>query len=127
MGGLLPSGDDGGGHVRVGPQPVYGYGSGLRAAVEAGAASGAAFSGVSRRMYAVLAEFRCEFQAAGRAGIHTQPATFAFLNIDRYVTAWWCRHVVLAGHLFPGHCAETSAGFHSTGTTRCGTSGGRSE
>src|SRR6266576_4103936 len=64
----------------------------LRTAIKADAASGAIVAGIARRMHAVMAQFRREFQALGRAGFHAQPASLALLDIDRHFTARWARH-----------------------------------
>jgi len=67
-------------------------GSGLRAAVEAGAATGAIFAGILRRMYAVMVQFGRQFEAFGRTRLHTQAAPFAFFGIDDDITARLRRH-----------------------------------
>src|SRR4051794_27331804 len=59
----------------------------LGAAVETNAAAGAFLPGVLRRVNALVTQFSSEFQAFGRARLHAQPAAFALLRINRYVTA----------------------------------------
>jgi hypothetical protein len=50
-------------------QAKNGDGSGLGAAIEADAASGAVMSGITRGMNAVMAELGRKFEALGRAGL----------------------------------------------------------
>ena len=84
----------GSGRLRGRYQAVDDDGSGLRAAVEADAASGAVVAGVSRRMHTVRTQFRRQFQTFGRTRLHTKPASFAFFEIDRDITACWPCHVL---------------------------------
>src|ERR1700751_3656670 len=68
----------------------------LGAAVETDSASGEVVAGVTRRMHAVMTEFRREFETFWRARLYTQPASFALFDIDCDLAARWARHV---GHL----------------------------
>src|SRR5579872_5904299 len=74
-------------------QPVDDNGAWLRAAVEADAASGAVVAGITRGVYSVGTQFGSEFQAFWRAGLNTEPASFALLDIDRDIAAWGGRHI----------------------------------
>src|SRR5438876_5771991 len=62
-------------------QAIDGNCAWLRAAIEADAASGAVFTGVVRGMNAVCAQLRQQNQAFRRAGLHAQPASFAFIHV----------------------------------------------
>src|SRR5579864_9728267 len=73
-------------------QPVDDDGSRLRAAVEADAASGAVVAGITRRVDSVGTQHRGEFQTFRRAGLNTEPASFALLDIDRDIAACWSGH-----------------------------------
>src|SRR5579864_3839934 len=75
-------------------QPVDDDGTRLRAAIEADAASGAVVTGITRRVHSVGTQFGREFQAFRRAGLNTEPASFALLDIDRDIAACWACHIV---------------------------------
>src|SRR5271166_1979547 len=126
MGRLLASADHGAYHFGRRHEPVHRDGSWLGAAVEARAAARAAFSGIGRRMHAILAQLRRQYQALGRARLHAQPAPFTFFDIDRDITAWLRRHVLLAIRQSPTDCAETSTVSRNTRITHSGTGDGQS-
>src|SRR5580765_4147632 len=65
---------------------------GLWTAIEADPTPGATVAAIMRRMDAVMAQFRREFQALGRAGFHAQPASLALLDINSHFTSRWARH-----------------------------------
>src|SRR5882672_11025965 len=85
-------------------EPEHRDGAGFGAAVEADAASGAAFALVMRGMHAVGTQVGREFQALGRARLHTQPASFAFINIDCDVAPCLRCHIHLVTGSFTGRC-----------------------
>jgi hypothetical protein len=47
-------------------------------------------------MNTVLAQVRRQHQALGRARVYAQPASFAFFDIDRDITARLRWHILLA-------------------------------
>src|SRR5512141_3317759 len=78
-----------------GGQPVHGDGARLRTAIETYAAAGAVVSGVLRGMHAVVAELSRKFEALGRAGFNTKPASFALSHVDYDFPARRTCHIVL--------------------------------
>jgi len=80
-------------HFRRRRETIDRDGSGFRTTIETDTAPGAVMPGITRRMDAVVAQLRSQFQALGRAGLDTQPASFALLNINRDIAARWARHV----------------------------------
>src|ERR1039457_7238345 len=74
-------------------QPRNSEGPGLWTAVETDAAARAVVACIARRMHPVRAQFRGKLQAFRRARLHTQPASFALFDIDRYIAACWACHV----------------------------------
>src|SRR6266581_2956383 len=66
---------------------VDGDGSWLGAAVVADSATAASFSGVLRRVNAVLVEISGKRELFGWTGFHAQATTFALVGVDVDVTA----------------------------------------
>src|SRR5208282_2763687 len=73
--------------------PVHNDGPRLGTAIEADAASRAAFAEVLRRMHAVSAQVGRQGQAFGRARLHAQPAALALLDADNHSSPRLTCHV----------------------------------
>src|SRR5215472_18354300 len=96
MGRLLLSADNSADDLRRRNQPIHRNRSRLRTAVETSTTASAARSCVSGRMHTKTAQLKRQFQAAWRTRFNAQPTAFTFLDINSYVTAWWCQHSLLA-------------------------------
>src|SRR5579862_2019260 len=99
-------------------QAIDGDGTRLGAAVKADATSGAVVTCVVRRVHAVVAQLRSKFQAFGRTGLDTQPASFALLDVDGDVAARCSGHGFTSElHSVPLVDAATTWSSRNTRTT----------
>src|SRR5208283_1411800 len=72
---------------------VHGNRARFRAAIKTDAATRAVPPGVARGMKPVGIQLRRQLQALGWTGLHAEPASLAFLDIDCDLTARWACHV----------------------------------
>src|SRR5215469_2744423 len=86
-------------------ETIHGDRAGLRAAIEADTAAGAAVAGIDGGMYAVSVQLRAKLQAFRRTGLNAQSAAFALLDVDQDVASWCC-HIHLVVSVACGRCSH---------------------